>query len=404
MALTVKYVSMQGKAAWYTRRYPAHLLGHAELCGRKTVRKRIRADPAQNPVQFATELQHLNGQFEKTISYLNGEVDTLPDAPAPALVQIEHQQPTTTTTTTTKNTVCVSYSSLSEAYIAHTGMSEQNKRHRAHMKLMSDFSSYVHHVTMKTLRDALLAYVADHRASVAESSLSRYISIIVKPVAHHNNYARSEEQQIAIVRPRLKNARPKKPTKRKKPLNHAEQITLIDNLHNLKPWQELFVLLAIQTGANITETRQLTIKSFNFSNEVPIVCIGGEGTQKKTDERERLVPLVLSVVRIQELLGTGALDEIKRKTADNISAQLSTSLDQIVKGTTAYSLRHTLRHNLTAALVPIDIQAELGGWTGKGTSMSESHAGYGQLGKDYNERLLARFDALNKAFTHLLKL
>lgn len=399
MALTVKYVSMQGKAAWYTRRYPAHLLGHAELCGRKTVRKRIRADPVQHPVQFATELHHLNSQFEKTISYLNGDVVTPPHDPSSKPVQQEQPQPTTT-----EDTSYVSYKSLSEAYIVHTGMSEQNKRHRAHMKLMNDFSTYLPTVTMESLRDALLAYVADHRASVTESSLSRYISIIVKPVAHHNNYARSQERQIPIVRPRLKNARPKKPAKRKKPLNHAEQITLIDNLHNLKPWQELFVLLAIQTGANITETRQLTKKSFNFANEVPIVCIGGEGTKKKTDERERLVPLVLSVGRIQELLGADALDELKRKTADNISAQLSTSLNQIVKGTTAYSLRHTLRHNLTAALVPIDIQAELGGWTGKGTVMSESHAGYGQLGKDYNERLLARLDALNKAFTHLLKL
>ena len=125
------------------------------------------------------------------------------------------------------------------------------------MKLMNDFSSYVHNVTMETLRDALLAYVADYRASVAESSLSRYISIIVKPIAHHNNYARSQEQQIPIVRPRLKNARPKKPTKRKRLLNHAEQIKLMANLYNLKPWQELFILLAIQTGANITESQQL---------------------------------------------------------------------------------------------------------------------------------------------------
>ena len=95
MALTVKYVSMQGKAVWYTRRYPAHLLGNAELCGRKTVRKRMRADPVQHPVQFATELQQLNSQFEKTISYLNGEVDTLPDTPSPALVRIEHPPPRT---------------------------------------------------------------------------------------------------------------------------------------------------------------------------------------------------------------------------------------------------------------------------------------------------------------------
>lgn len=401
MALTIKYVSMQGKAAWYNRRYPVCLLDRVELRGRKILRKRIKSDPVQQPVQFAQELQQLNHQFERYCSYLQSGSDesvALDQMPAPKNVS---EQPLLVDSPPEQRRV--KYEDLVQSYISYAGLSEYNKRDRAHMKLMNDFSRYISAVTMEGLRDALLAYVADNRASIAESSLSRYISVIVKPVAHHNDFIRNHDDRIVIMRPKLKDARPSKPLNRKKPLNHTEQHKLMKSLGSMKPWQEFFVLLAMQTGANISETQQLTTRSFNFTNSVPLVCIGGEGTIKKTDERERMVPLVLGVERIKELIDLGVLEELSSKTADNISAQLSEVLNKVIAGSSSYSLRHTLRHNLVTAMIPVDIQSELGGWIGKGSTMSESHAGYGELGKDYNERLLTRSDALAKAFAHLGK-
>ena len=64
--------------------------------------------------------------------------------------------------------------------------------------------------------------------------------------------------------------------------------------------------------------------------------------------------------------------------------------------------RHTLRHNFASAAIPVDLQAEIGGWEAKGREMSESQAGYAELGKDTNERIKARAKALKRSLEHLL--
>jgi len=77
-------------------------------------------------------------------------------------------------------------------------------------------------------------------------------------------------------------------------------------------------------------------------------------------------------------------------------------LSSVGKDYTAYSLRHTLRHNFASAAIPVDLQAEIGGWEAKGREMSESQAGYAELGKDTNERIKARAKALKRSLAHLL--
>jgi hypothetical protein len=78
-------------------------------------------------------------------------------------------------------------------------------------------------------------------------------------------------------------------------------------------------------------------------------------------------------------------------------------LSKVGSGFTAYSLRHTLRHNFVSAAIPVDLQAEIGGWVAKGSELSESQAGYAELGKDINERIKARAKALKRSLAHLLK-
>ncbi len=129
---------------------------------------------------------------------------------------------------------------------------------------------------------------------------------------------------------------------------------------------------------------------------------GDSNEQRKTAERQRIIPLVYKVDRIKELIESGALKVLASKKPDNLSQQITKLVKKAQPDTTAYSLRHTLRHNAESAGIEGMIQAQLGGWSGKQAGVSEHMFKYGKGGADFEERIKPLAASMNRCLTHLL--
>lgn len=335
------------------------------------------------------------------------------ELPPSELVQIQEEAWRLITTPSPQVFAQRTYSQIFEQFWNDKKLSVDSKRHKEHKRIRSEFLDLVggdRLVDTDTLKSDLIKYLAklrkrgnisNHKGKILEAStLDRYLSVVLTPIKYHNEYAESELEIIKIQRPSIEHK--KKATNRKPPITHDQQYELINAFSEETAWRELYIILSLQTGLHPSEAVQLKRDKFNFLNTIPLVSISGENTQRKTEARRRLVPLVYKVDRIQELLEQGALEELCAKSTDNISAQLNKVLKRLNPNWSCYSLRHTLRHNLQAAAIPTDLQAEIGGWEAKGSNISESQAGYGVLGKDSNERIAVRAKALKAAMAHLM--
>ena len=305
------------------------------------------------------------------------------------------------------------YGQIFEEFWLQRNMTESSKRDRETKRLRQEFIDVIGGdciVSSDLLADHLTKYAAVMRKketvvggrtkTLSESTIKKYINVITQPINFHNEFVESEAERIEVKRPKFSKRRQVK--NKKRPLDYIDQNKLMTLICGRGDWKELFCLVAIQTGMHPSEAVQLSATSFNFTNIPAVVSLSGEGSIRKTEARQRLVPLVYRTERIKELVEGGHLEVLTSKTSDNISAQLKTLLSSVSKDYTAYSLRHTLRHNFASAAIPVDLQAEIGGWEAKGREMSESQAGYAELGKDTNERIKARAKALKRSLAHLL--
>ena len=294
---------------------------------------------------------------------------------------------------------------LQELFDQHwldTKKSEDDKRDRKARALWQEFLllSGGDTVCEKTvLQDALRRYAnAKLEQGNKPSSVSRNITTILQPIKHHNTQCASAEI-IEIIRPKLPNTRS---TDRKKPLYHLEQQQLLEQLTDEVEWKQLYILLALHTGLHPSEAIQLKANHFSFKGDIWTVTVSGNDTQRKTQERGRIVPLVLERERIKALVEGDCLTAIGKKTADNVGQQIRVVLQKVDTTASAYTLRHTLKHNLDAASVSPFTQRKIGGWIKQGMHLSQHMAEYGSLGSDSKERLLPRESALNAALAHLM--
>lgn len=294
---------------------------------------------------------------------------------------------------------------LQELFDQHwldTGKSEDDKRDRKAKALWQEFLLLSGGDTVcekKVLQDALRRYAnAKLEQGNKPSSIARNITTILQPIKHHNTQCASADI-IEIIRPKLPNTRN---TDRKRPLYHLEQQQLLEKLTGEVEWKQLYILLALHTGLHPSEAIQLKEQHFSFKGDIWTVTVSGNDTQRKTQERGRIVPLVFESERIKALVENDCLTEMGKKTADNVGQQIRAVLQKVDTTASAYTLRHTLKHNLDAAAISPFIQREIGGWIKQDMHLSQHMAEYGSLGSDSKERLLPRESALNAALAHLM--
>lgn len=453
--LRMKYLTFIKGLPYYQRRYPTRLREHPSL--KSLVFKRPLHVDANDPAAIATAVESMSEVFEDYISLLetantdvlaeidlerkaqalikargwsegvmgiddpyltdnaidyfldSGEFDDLleyskhPELQAKSpQVRIQErawkklQEPPSTKSRNTKL-----FSEIFDDYWSKNKMTVQNKTHRRDRETWNKFLSYNTGDTLAT-EESIRRYLTQFRNQrindgVKSSTITKNLSVILSPLHHYND---SLADPMTIKRPKVRKPHGEM-TEQKPPLFHAEQVELIKRIGNEAAWKELYVLIALHTGSHPSEAVRLGTHNFNFSSSIPTVTISEDGVDRKAENRNRTVPLVYKVDRIQALVSDGALQTMASKTSENAGVQIKNLLVKVSPNASAYSLRHTLRHNADACSISPIIQMALGGWSPKELGLSQHMAGYGELGKDVVERLTPRRDALAQMLAHL---
>jgi hypothetical protein len=196
-------------------------------------------------------------------------------------------------------------------------------------------------------------------------------------------------------------------------LTQDEQRELVQYISNEEvpgyaQWKELFILIAMQTGAYASELQRAEHKLLVFDAELPYIVLYKEA---KTKDRPRVVPLVFAVERIQVLanmvkdksgLLLGASNGPERKDEGQFSSEIKKLLSPINSKATARCLRHTLAYNLDVAGERESDKALIGGWSGTTFKINPNQFLYGKQGAGNMERLRQLAEASRAAHRHLI--
>jgi len=171
-----------------------------------------------------------------------------------------------------------------------------------------------------------------------------------------------------------------------------------------KPWKELTILLLAQTSCIASELIRMKKDSVFLDQEVPAIKMEGD---LKTKHRRRTIPLVYKVERIKELIEAEGSEFILGKAAQttesNISSQIIKLLRQVNPELTAYSFRHSFKHNAQRKDInPLNI-AYLGGWSGSSLNLNEIMVNYGKAGMETPEMLFKLQSVMKSINSHLLE-
>jgi integrase len=179
-----------------------------------------------------------------------------------------------------------------------------------------------------------------------------------------------------------------------------------DTSHSLyQPWKELMLLIMVQTGVIQSELQRLKRSSLFLDHAVPHIDLTGE---LKSTERERPNPVVFRLERIKELvalLDDGSeyvFGKVALKEPKTVNKALVRICQRINPESSPYSCRHAFSNNARGAGVNPQLQAALGGWSGKELGFNSIMSDYGKTGVKHMETLQQLRDAMLKINAHLL--
>ncbi len=189
------------------------------------------------------------------------------------------------------------------------------------------------------------------------------------------------------------------------PLNKAEQIQFISYCcNNLETHKDRIAacisLIELQGGLMQSEIQRMTPDHVQLEKEIPYLLIAGD---TKTNQRKRLVPIVLGVDFIKANFWE-AHSYLNSVTESAVSSMLKKFLQRATgkPSFTAHCLRHTLRFNTDLNHVPYSEAASIGGWSGGSISVSEHMLRYGAEGIEYAERVAVIQQTSLRIHRHLL--
>lgn len=360
---------------------------------------------------FATNDEYLNdlssgivwesGAFDALIEHDNRETAEQRLLPKSAQAQVQQYAWKLLSTPNPQARSSKLFSEAFDDYWKAKGWSTANKKQRRERAIWNDFLKINGDslITSESVKVFQQNYVNARTGAVKVSSIQRELTSIFAPI---NRYNETLSERLAINKLLVKTPK-RTQVDRKPPILHEQQQELMAMLPSLPEWKQLYFLIALHSGFHPSEAVVLTKEDFIFDDDLPRVALNNTESGGKTEHRTRVVPLVFDVTRIHQLIHeTDALTVMMSKTTDNIGTQIKNVLIKIDPQLTAYSLRHTLKHNGDAAMIDSSVIAALGGWSGASFGLSGSFANYGQRSKDMVERLRPRVKALEAMLKHLL--
>ena len=198
-------------------------------------------------------------------------------------------------------------------------------------------------------------------------------------------------------------------------MTQDEQKELLVNISNEEAkgyaqWKELFILIAMQTGAYASELQRAEHKLLVLDTDPAYIVLYKDA---KTKDRPRVVPLVFAVSRLRYLanlikdrsgLVLGQSNSPERKDEGQISNELSILLKRVNAKATPRSLRHTLAYNADLAGIKESDKSLLGGWSPTTFKLNPNQFLYGKQGAGNMERLRQLAEASRETHKHLIGL
>jgi len=140
------------------------------------------------------------------------------------------------------------------------------------------------------------------------------------------------------------------------------------------------IILMLQGAMMTSEVCRLDSQSGDIALDgtLPFVLIRNE---TKTNDRQRLVPLVFGVEYLKEHLDE-TIAWLRRTTDSTHSARVKKLMRKFTGdlSLTGHGCRHTFRSNCEAAGVPSTVTAAIGGWSGASLGLSDNMLDYGTEG------------------------
>jgi len=225
---------------------------------------------------------------------------------------------------------------------------------------------------VQTIERGLEAYYAHERLKTTKSGDKRSVQGIKRDqnevVAAINRGASLNHLGWKVrVQHQLEKADPKEA---RIDLDKPVQIQLVKHcLNDTKtPHLSTIILLELQCGAMASEIKRLDLEQAmeELNAPVPMLKIGqSEKTKTKTEERRRVVPIVIGVEYIKEHLKQ-TLEWLKKTSESNHSTMIKRKLVAVtgIKEASAHCLRHTIRANAESNDINHSHTSSICGWSG----------------------------------------
>jgi integrase len=358
----------------------------------------------------------LEDVFSAAYSHELGSKDDMVRGPASIQAQVQALAFKIATQPPETQTLALRFSDAWAPYIATRPTPKEKRQERARKKEQARWDEFLRcagdrEFTQENVTDALMKFsrhLSSRRKSNGEplspESRRRYMTPVkaaLSMLAEDNLLA------IQVKAPRVRGTSAERAGTYTFSLEEQKALVLLagDQLRSgYKAWQELFVLIAIQTGAIASELQRMRPAHLDFSG-IPVVYFEGE---LKTRERRRMVPLVVKPDRIKHLVEVvgGNSDRILGDPVANwdesaISKRMGELVRLVNPKAVPYSLRHSFRHAMSVAEVPEETQALFGGWSNK--NINRSHQSYAKTGLEHQERLKQLARVCERAFAHLIE-
>lgn len=315
----------------------------------------------------------------------------------PAHLQVQKHAWKLLTQPAANNKVQYLFSDCWAVYVTKKGLDEST---RATKRIKAIFKNFIKMtgdqiLNEPTLDDALVHYVdereivRDHnitngnKPSPSPSSIERELNTLL---AIFRVTIKKHRLKITVERPEIRedHAPTERYTFTAEEQNELVRTASDTTLADYQPYKELMILIMVQSGTHITELLRLKRDKVKLTHEIPHIILDGK---LKTQQRKRVIPLVLKVERIKELAAMFEDDsnhffgeENVKRTPDNYSIQLNKICKRVHPTSSSYSCRHSFKHHAQVKGIDTQIVVNLGGWSGKDAGLSRQMLSYGASG------------------------
>jgi len=292
--------------------------------------------------------------------------------------------------------------SLWDEYVHYRGIDPESRNGKKAFKYWNRWISLagdtvISGATLQHINDGMDAYVLDREGQVSSQTLIRELGDVTACLRKASRKHRLGWQiELPEIKPTPANAR--------NPLEPQQQIELVkailDPASKIKPRYGVTLLLYLQAGMMVSEIKRLRPEDIALDADIPHLKIVND---TKTDDRKRIVPIVLGLELIRSNL-EDTIHWLQGCTESAPSATLKKIMRRTIDSpqTAPHCLRHSFKINGQRAGVSLLTIASIAGWSDEQRKASRHLLNYGSTAISQSEIVQTLYQDSLKIHEHLV--